>query len=123
MSKIAVVPRKGSDIARLARAVRQVLPMSLVEILGRDESSPLAEFTLFGNDHKETARRLRQLLGALDQQGVQHQMYELCPGEKLEDVANRDELEVSVEQVESILLNHERELARQHESGGRGKRS
>ncbi|AGC41964.1 hypothetical protein MYSTI_00614 [Myxococcus stipitatus DSM 14675] len=123
MSKIVVVPRKGSDIARLARAVRQVLPMSLAEIQGRDESSPLAEFTLFGNDHEEAVRCLNQLLGALAQQGIQSQMYELRPGEKLEDVTNRDELEVSEEQVESILLSHERELARQHAWGGRGERS
>ncbi|MFY1826293.1 hypothetical protein ACN47A_10305 [Myxococcus fulvus] len=120
--KISVVPIEGSELMSLVKAARQVLQMSLADIRRRDESSALAEFVLHGNDHPEVAQRLKGLLKALEQQGVRYRMYELAPEESLEDVVRREEVELSLEQVERLLQAHEDELARQRESGLRGER-
>ncbi len=68
---------------------------------------PAAEFAVFRANHDEMAARIRRLVAALRERGIVPRVYDLEPGERLEDVAALVARELTLQALESMLALYE----------------
>lgn len=115
MSKIAITVDRPADVAKLVPALRRVTGMGVGEIKARiDEGRPVAEYVLFGNDHDEVARKLRDLSADLPALGARARVYELGEDDAFEE-ADLATNEIDLEILRNILQSHDREVTRQED--------
>jgi hypothetical protein len=112
---------KVENVKRLVdvmRAIRKITALGISEAKQRIESGqPLVEYALFYNDHDEIAGRLRELMTELPRHGVKLRLFELKEEEEFESMPNASKYEISSDDLENILLTHERGLERQNPEG------
>jgi hypothetical protein len=108
---------KVEDVTRLVdvmRAIRKITGLGISEAKRRIESGrPLVEYALFYNDHDEIAGRLRELMTELPRNGAMLRLFELKEEEEFESMPNASKYEISSDDLENVLLMHERGLERQ----------
>ncbi len=122
MSKIAVVVDDPAPAAGTVGLVRAVTGQGVAEIGRRMRSGqPVAEYTLFENDHDDVAARLRRLSAEIAAAGLAMRIYELDDSESLEGLDDPTVAEISVQSLNDILDAHEEELERQRALSEQGR--
>ena len=107
MSKIVIIPGTVNDQARFISHVQRVTGSGIAEIRKRIGSHlPLGEWTLFMNDHNDTAARLRDLLTVEDRGEGSLQVFELMPDEDFSK-CSREECEITPAVLRNILDSRE----------------
>ena len=121
MSKIAVVADGSEARAKVVGLVHEVTGQSVATIASSIRHGlPIAEYLLFEDDHGEVATRLRRLSAGLPRAGVPVRVYELDESESLGSLRDRSAAEISVETLNAILDQHERELELQRGLSAQG---
>lgn len=114
ISKIVVKVENVTRLVDVMPAIRKITGLGISEAKQRIESGqPLVEYALFYNDHDEIADRLRELMTELPRHGAKLRLFELKEEEEFESMPNASKYEISSDNLENILLMHERGLERQ----------
>jgi hypothetical protein len=113
ISKIVVKVESVTRLVDVMPAIRKITGLGISEVKQRIESGrPLVEYALFYNDHDEIAGPLRELMTELPRHGAKLRLFELKEDEEFESMPNASKYEISPDDLENILLRHERELER-----------
>ena len=114
ISKIVVKVENVTRLVDVMPAIRKITGLGISEAKQRIESGqPLVEYALFYNGHDEIAGRLRELMTELPRHGAKLRLFELKEEEEFESMPNASKYEISSDNLENILLMHERGLERQ----------
>src|SRR5512134_1804960 len=114
MSRIAMVVEEGPDLSRLAAVLRRLTGFALSEIVNRIKTrAPVIECELFGNDHDDIARILRELLQQLPSVGAEIRLFELPERHSFTSIEEEARQEISAQTLSNILASHDEEIARQ----------
>lgn len=111
MSRIVlVVTDLGPTSPQAIAAIREHTGLSIAEIVERTKcGSPLYDLQVYGDQLAERVAATRNLVLTLQDNGASVEMYELLPGEFLEQ-ANRDALfKVDLEILDNMLAAQERD--------------
>src|SRR5262245_14292978 len=113
MSKIVVKVENVTRLADVIPSIRKITGLGISDAKQRIESGRhLVEYALFYNDHDEIAGRLRELMTEIPRHGAKLRLFELKEEEEFESMPNASKYEISSEDLENILLMHERGLER-----------